>query len=110
MKNYVQDGDTVTLTAPYAVASGAGMLVGSLFAVAAYAAASGAAVEGVTEGVFDLTALGTDTATVGAKAYWDDANKRITTTASGNSLVGVFLLAKANGDTTARVRLNSVSV
>lgn len=110
MKNFVQCGDTVTMTAPYAVASGGGFLVGALFAVAAYAAASGATVEGVTEGVFDLTALSTDTATVGAKAYWDDTNKRITTTATSNSLVGVFLAAKANGDTTARVRLNSVSV
>lgn len=110
MKNFVQCGDTVTMTAPYAVASGGGFLVGALFAVAAYAAASGATVEGVTEGVFDLTALSTDTATVGAKAYWDDTNKRITTAASGNSLVGVFLLAKANGDTAARVRLNSISV
>ena len=29
MKNYVQPGNTITLTAPYAVTSGDGLLVGS---------------------------------------------------------------------------------
>ena len=35
MKNYVQPGNTITLTAPYAVVSGDGLLVGSIFGVAA---------------------------------------------------------------------------
>ena len=34
MKNYVQPGATLTLTAPYAVVSGDGLLVGSIFGVA----------------------------------------------------------------------------
>jgi predicted RecA/RadA family phage recombinase len=34
MKNYVQEGDVLTLTAPYAVASGAGLQVGSIFGFA----------------------------------------------------------------------------
>lgn len=110
MKNFVQEGDTVTLAAPYAVASGDGLLVGSLFGIAASAAANGANVETATEGVFDITALSTDTATQGTKAYWDNTNKRITTTSTSNSLVGVFIVAKANGDTTGRVRLNATSV
>ena len=38
MKTYVQPGNTITLTAPYAVASGDGLLVGSIFGVAAGAA------------------------------------------------------------------------
>lgn len=108
MKNFVQPGDTLTVTAPYDVASGAGMLVGLIFAVAAFAALSGAQVEGVTKGVFDLTALNADTATVGAAIYWDNTNKRCTTTSSGNTKIGVATQAKANGDTTVRVRLNGV--
>ena len=51
MKNYVQPGNTITLTAPYAVASGDGLLVGSIFGIAAGAAA---ALGGV---FFDGTAL-----------------------------------------------------
>ena len=35
MKNYVQPGNTITLTAPYAVTSGDGLLVGAIFGVAA---------------------------------------------------------------------------
>ena len=33
MKTYVQPGNTITLTAPYAVASGDGLLVGSIFGI-----------------------------------------------------------------------------
>lgn len=106
MKNSVQEGCVVTLAAPYDVASGAGLLVGAIFGIASSAALSGAAVEASRTGVFDVTALSTDTASVGAKLYWDNGNKRLTTTASGNTLVGVAMAAKANGDTTVRVLLD----
>ena len=106
MQNFVQEGCTLTVTAPYDVASGGGVKVGALFGVAAGAALSGAEVQIQTRGVFDLTTLGTDTPAQGAAAYWDDTNKRLTTTASGNTLVGAFTVAKAAGVTTGRVRLN----
>lgn len=108
MKNFTQEGDTLSLTAPYEVASGAGMLIGSIFAVATSGAANGAAVEGfVGPGVVSLAALSTDTGTVGALMYWDNTNKRLTATASGNTKVGVLTVAKANGETTATVRLSA---
>lgn len=106
MKNYVQDGDFLTLAAPYAVSSGDALLVGAIFGIASFTAANGANVEVVTEGVVDITALSTDTGTQGTKMYWDNTNKRLTTTASGNTLVGALLAAKASGDTTARVYLD----
>lgn len=109
MKNYVQTGDVLTVTAPYALASGDGCLVGSLFGVATAAAANGATAEIQTCGVFDITALSSDTGSVGAKMYWDNTNKRLTTTSSGNSLIGVLTAAKANGETTARVRLDGAA-
>ena len=58
MKNYVQPGNTITLTAPYAVASGDGLLVGSIFGIAAGAAAIGEPVETALVGVFDITKVG----------------------------------------------------
>ncbi len=106
MKNFIQPGDTLSLLAPYDVASGAGFLVGFIFAVASSAALSGAAVEGVREGVFELTALSTDTAAIGAKLYWDNTNKRLTTTSASNTLVGVATVAKTSGQTTATVLLD----
>lgn len=105
MKNFVQDGEVVTLTAPYAVASGGGALVGSLFGVAASTVANGAQGEFCTEGVFDL-AKASGAVTQGAKIYWDNAAKVVTTTASGNTLIGAATQAAQSGDATARVRLN----
>lgn len=110
MRNFVQNGDILTVTAPRALTSGEGFLVGQLFMLATSAAASGATVEGITDGTFEITALSTDTATVGARAYWDNTNFRVTTTVGSNSLIGVFTVAKTNGQTTATVRLNGVSV
>lgn len=108
MKNYVQDGDVIGLTAPYAVSSGGGALVGTIFGVAVTDVANGAAGQFHREGVFDITALGTDVIAQGAKVYWDNTNKRITGTAGSNTLVGAALVAKANGDATCRVLLDGV--
>ena len=109
MKNYVQEGRYVEVAMPYARLSGEGVKVGSgLFGVCVVDGASGASINIDTEGVYDLTAAtgaGTD-AVVGALAYWDDSNKRITPQASSHLLVGVFLAAKATTDAVARVRLD----
>lgn len=106
MKNFVQEGEKLTFTAPYAVNSGDGFLVGSIFAVASTTAANGATVEGMVEGVFDLTTLSTDTPSAGTKAYWDNTNKRVTTTLTSNTLIGVFTQAKASGVTIGRVYID----
>lgn len=110
MRNYIQPGDVITVAAPYALASGAGCLVGALFGVAATAAASGAQTEIKTTGVFGLLADSAATAAVGAKAYWDDTAKQVTATVGTNKLIGVFTAEKVATQTTASVRLNGVSV
>ena len=106
MKNYVQKGENLTLTAPHAVASGAEVKIGLIFGVAAGAAANGATVDVVTEGVFTLPKVSTDVFAVGAAVYWDDTAKLITSTTSGNSKVGVAVTAAANPSGTVNVRLN----
>src|SRR5438067_8695103 len=105
MKNKVQTGLTIGVIASANVLSGQGVLVGALFGVAAFSAASGTVVEIERTGVFDLPAASADTGTQGAKIYWDNTNSRLTTTATNNTLVGALTLAKAAGDTTARVLL-----
>lgn len=109
MKNFVQPGNTITLTAPYAAASGDGLLVGSIFGIAAGAAALGESVETALVGVFDLTKIGSQAWAAGAKVYWDNTNKRCTTVATDNTLIGVATEAVAGGagDTVGRVRLNA---
>ena len=106
MKNYIQQGDTLTLTAPYAVNAGDAVLVGKIFGVAIASIAAGADGEFVTEGVVDLPARGTDTPAQGAVLYWDSTNKRLTTTATSNTRVGVATAAKAAGGTAVRIKLD----
>lgn len=108
MKNFVQPGNTITLIAPYAVASGDGLLVGSIFGVAAGTAALGETVEAALTGVFDITKIGSQAWTAGARIYWDDTNKRATNVATSNTLIGVATEAVAGGagDSIGRVRLN----
>jgi len=108
MKNFVQPGETLSLIAPYAVASGAGFQVGRIFAVASGAAAIGAAVEGVTEGVFTLAKADEEAWTVGAAIYWDNSAKECTVTDGGTMLligVAAEALADTAGIVTGKVRL-----
>ena len=109
MKNYVQPGNTVTLTAPYAVASGDGLLVGSIFGVAAGTAALGDAVEAALTGVYDLKKVASQAWAAGDKVYWDNTAKEATKTTTSNTLIGVAVVAVAGGagDTIGRVRLNA---
>lgn len=108
MKNYVQKGENLTLPAPYAVSSGDGALVGSIFGVAAGDAANGAEVDLVTVGVFVLPKVSTDAMAVGSPVYWDDDAKLVTTTATDNTKIGVSVATAVNPSGTTSVRLNGV--
>ncbi len=106
MKNFVQDGDTLALTAPYDVDSGAGAKIGSLFGVAVADVLSGKTGQFKMTGVFDLPKTSAQAWTVGALIYWDDSNKVATSTASTNLCIGIAVAAAANPSSTGRVRLN----
>lgn len=115
MQNFVHRGETLSFLAPYNVSSGGGFLAGNIFAVAAFTALSGAAVEGEVQGVFDL-AKDTSTFAAGDMVYWDNTNKVATSTTTNNTLIGVADLVQASGtnalggasgDATVRVRLNA---
>jgi predicted RecA/RadA family phage recombinase len=94
MKNYVQDGNVLTEIAPSGgVISGTAYKIGSVVAVSLEIAAEGLPFESVRCGVFSLAVTPADTPAVNSKAYFKSDNT-ITTTASGNTLVGVFRSAK----------------
>lgn len=115
MKNYVHEGRTLTVTAPYAVSSGGGVLVGThIFGIAVFDAANAASLEIMTGGVFDL-AKDTSAFAEGDYVYWDNTNKVATSTSAGNTKIGVAVITQASGtnalggssgDATVRVRLN----
>lgn len=105
MRNYVQPGKTLTLTAPYALTSGQGAQVGMIFGVAKTDLAIGASGEFLTEEVVDLTKAAGIAITAGAAVYWDNAARNVTTTVGTNKLIGAVTQAAASGDATARVKL-----
>jgi len=108
MKNFIQPGAIITVIAPYAVSSGQGVKVGALFGIASANAAQGAQLEIKREGVFDIAAVTADTAAQGAKVYWDDTARKITTTATSNILVGALTADKSGSAGTASVLLDGV--
>ena len=113
MRNYVQPGGIVPIAAPAAVASGQLCRVGLLAGVATTAAGSGAPVEIATEGVFDVTKVGSQAWTVGAAIYGTGTTTLVATTAttSGNILLGVAVapVGSGAGETVGRIRLNGAA-
>lgn len=105
MNSFKKMGDTVTLPAPYAVASGLGALIGAIFGVAASTYAQGAPGEFRRTGQFSFPRATGAATTAGQKAYWDDTAKNVTPTAGTNKLIGAFIEAHAAGDTSAEVVL-----
>ena len=111
MQNWIQPGDVITVTAPTGgVSSGDGVLIGSLFGVAATDAAETEETEIRTTGVVELPKVSTDVVAVGDKLYWDAAQKLLTVTDTANTLVGVAVTAAGNPSATVRVRLNGAAV
>ncbi len=109
MDNYIQAGKVLSLIAPYAVSSGGGFQVGSIFAVATCDAAISEAVEGNTFGVYTLPKTSAQAWTVGQKVYWDNTNKRCDTDGTVGMLIGVATAVAANPSSTGDVRLNSAA-
>ena len=112
MRNFIQPGDTITAPAPYDRTAGQPALIGNLVGVALSDVLSGASGEFKTTGVYDLPKAPSQAwATFGAVVYFDNTNKRFTTTASGNTLAGSVMATTGNGpgETTGRVRLNGVA-
>jgi predicted RecA/RadA family phage recombinase len=106
MKNYIQPGNTLTLTAPYTLLSGDGALIGSIFGVASSDAPIGNQVDLTTLGVFTLPKVSALAISVGDKLYFDNVTKLVNKTSAGNTLIGTAVSVAANPSPTVAVRLN----
>ena len=109
MQNFVQVGEQLRFTAAADLASGAGVVLGSLFGVNTYAVANGQDGVARIEGVVRLPKASGAIAAF-AKVYWDDTAKNVTATATANRLIGAATRAQLTGDTTVEVRLNGLAV
>ena len=108
MKNYIQDGKVLTVTAPAAVASGDFVQVGRIRGVAVTSAASGALVELDTEGVFDIPKTGSEEfATLGLPVYCvlSGNGVKTVTTASTTANVLVGINVATSGAVAGRLRV-----
>ena len=110
MKNYIQSGDAIDAVAPYTIQSGGGALIGpGLFGIAANDTASGTVSSFRIVGVYELAkanlAIG-----AGARVYWDDAARVLTTAAPANVYVGAAIQAAAAANARIRVRLNGIVI
>jgi predicted RecA/RadA family phage recombinase len=108
MKNFVQPGESVEFTAPVGgVTSGVGVQIGELLVIATVTAAAGARFNGLVEGVITHAKAPSQAWAEGARVYWDEGNKRFTTSASGNLPAGYAVAAVGAGadETTGTVLL-----
>lgn len=106
MKNYIQDGETVDMTATADVTSGQGVKKGVLFGVAVASVKSGETMSLKTTGCVSLPKVNAQAWAEGAAVYWDNGNGRCTTASAGNLLIGCALAAAANPSAEGTVRLN----
>jgi predicted RecA/RadA family phage recombinase len=109
MQNFIQVGDQIEVVAPAALASGEGVVIGGMFGVATTAAAINAPVVLRLVGVVTLPKA-TGALTQFQKVYWDATNKRVTGTATSNSLIGTASRPAASADAVAYVRLDGVAI
>jgi predicted RecA/RadA family phage recombinase len=110
MRNFIQPGASLAVAVPYVggVTSGQGVLVGALFGVAASDGAQSAIIEAQTAGVFDLTKEPALAITAGARVFWDNTNRRVNTTATGNFSIGIAVQAALAADAIVRVWLRPI--
>lgn len=106
MQNYKQPGEQLRFTAAADLGAGVGVIVGNLFMVTVSAVKSGAEVVGRIVGVYELPKATGQVWAMGAKVYWDDTAKNVTTTVGSNRLIGAAARPAVSGATLGEVRLN----
>ena len=112
MKNYAAPGEVIALTAPGGgVVTGTAYKIGSLVVVATVTAAATVMFSAIVRGTVKYAKPGSQAWAEGVLLYWDDSAKNFTTTAGGNTLVGVAAAAvgAGAGETTGYVRLDGVA-
>lgn len=110
MQNYVSEGKHVTINAAPAanLTPGEGVIVGSIFGVAAnnYDTVLDTSYVLAVTGVYTLPKTSALALTIGEKVYWNDAGKVVTAT-NTDVPIGVAVSAAANPSPTVDVRLSA---
>lgn len=107
-KNILDTGERVTVTLAANAVSGALVVQGVMFGVAAISGVTGESVPLITGVRCTLPKMNaaSNSFAVGANVHWDATNAVVTQSATSNLKIGVATAAAANTDATATVRLN----
>ena len=106
MKNFVQEGEVLTLTPAAAVASGVGYLFGAaLFGVATNDVVISTPGEFITEGVVTIEKTSALAISVGDRLFWDATNKVVNKTSAAQQCVGVAVEAAVNPSSTVTMKI-----
>jgi predicted RecA/RadA family phage recombinase len=108
MKNYVQPGENLDLTAPAGgVTSGVGVLIGRIFSIATATVSATFAFVGGVLGVASIAKTSAQAWVAGEPIYWDNANARAdNVVTAGFRRIGVAVASAANPSATGKVRLD----
>lgn len=105
-KNYIQEGKALDYTPSGAnITSGDFVLIGTIGGIAKTNIADGETGAVHICGVFSAPKA-SGAVTQGAKLYWSSTNSNLTTSASGNTLVGVAASPASTSDTSVAILLN----
>lgn len=108
MRNYIQEGETLTLTPSAAVTDGVGYLFGtSLFGVAKGDVVISTPGEFLTEGVVEIAKTSALAISIGDRLYWDATNKCVNKTATAQQCVGIAVADAANPSATVKMKLGA---
>ncbi len=101
---FIHDGKSIDFLSETAVPAGTIVALGDLLGIAKLDLQAGRLGALHVVGVYDVV-KGDAAITLGAKVYWDATAKQAVTTATGNKLLGIAVLAATAEDTTVRVRI-----
>lgn len=106
MKNFVQEGDTLTLDPGASVASGVGRLFGAaLFGVACGDSVSGTPAAFQIRGVVEIAKTSALAISVGDRLFWDPVGAVVNKTTTAQQQVGVAVAAAVNPSPTVKMLL-----
>lgn len=106
-KKFIQPGEVIDYTAGSDLTAGAVVVIGNRVGVLLTDLANGETGAAQVTGVFELTKLTTDDVAQGNLLYWDATNKRLTKTATDNTLAGYAWKAAGTSATTVQIKLNA---
>jgi predicted RecA/RadA family phage recombinase len=105
MRKYIQPGNTITIPAPDDIEGGEIVAIGGLIGIAASDATTGADLDLVLVGVFDLPKVSTDAITIGAPVYVAGGVVTTDDDSGANPLLGRAVTAAPNPSASVHVRL-----